>query len=70
MRRIHALFAVVVLLAALVPATAILAAPATVGGTITTTSKIALGPGAVAVVTIVDQQASPSAPDRPCSTWS
>jgi uncharacterized lipoprotein YbaY len=60
MRRIHALLAVVVLLAGLVPA-ATLAAGAQVTGTLTVTQGVTLSAGAVAVITLVDQQADPSA---------
>src|SRR3954447_17789124 len=60
MRRIHALLVVVVLLATLVPAAA-LAAPTQVTGTLAAKGDIALGADAVAVITLVDQQADPSA---------
>ncbi len=60
MRRILALVIPAVLVLGLLPAAAA-AATQTVTGTITTEGKIALSTDAIAVVTLVDQQASPEA---------
>lgn len=61
MRRLLALTLPVLLLATLIPASSVAATPAQVTGTLVSKDKAALGPGAVAVISIVDQQASPDA---------
>ena len=61
MRKLAALLLPLVLLAGLVPASGASAAAATVSGTFVSKDEMALGPNAVAMITIVDQQASPDA---------
>ena len=60
-RKLSALVAIAVLAALLLPATQVIAAPATVTGTITIREKVTLSPNAVAFISIVGQQADPSA---------
>ena len=60
MRRIHAALLVLLLIAGLVPA-ATVAATAQVTGTLNTAEPVTLSADAVAVITLVDQQAAPSA---------
>jgi len=57
MRRLLALFLPFVLLLGLVPLASVAGAQAAVTGTVASKDKSALGPGAVAVVLLVDQQA-------------
>ena len=60
-RKLSALVAIAVLAALLLPVTQAIAAPATVTGTITIREKATLSPNAVAFISIVGQQADPSA---------
>src|SRR5690349_2298389 len=61
MRRLATLFMVATLVGLLIPITGTAGATATVAGTLVTKAKLTLSPTAVAVVTIVDQQATTSA---------
>jgi putative lipoprotein len=61
MRRIESVLLAFALVAALAPAGAAVAADPAVSGTIVTKEKVALTPAAVAVVTIVDQEATGAA---------
>ena len=60
MRRLPSLLVVAVIVAALLPAGAAVGAGSAVTGTVVTKGKIALGADAVAVVTLVDQEAGGS----------
>src|SRR6476646_10132472 len=60
-RKLSALVAIAVLAALLLPVTQVVASPATVTGTITIREKATLSPNAVAFISIVGQQADPSA---------
>lgn len=61
MRKVAVLFLPLLLLATLVPAAGTAAAGATVSGTLASLDRKALGPDAVALISIVDQQASDEA---------
>ena len=61
MRKLATLLLPLLLLAGLIPASGAAAASATVSGTLVSKDELALGPNAVAMITIVDQQASPDA---------
>ncbi len=58
MRRLAALFLPMLLLVGLVPSSGAAAAGPSVSGTLASKDKMALGPNAVALISIVDQQAS------------
>ena len=60
-RKLSALAFIALVTVILMPAAQVLGAPATVTGTLTIREKVELGPNAVAVITIVGQQADPSA---------